>query len=234
MQVSKIVDNALEDINLYNQDFVSFFQETNNYYINNKDTILFDCYRSTLIFNNWKKGLNSINKKMLDHLFDEIQLDVNSSFHLSAYGLYRTANMHLRSSIELSLQLIFFYDHPVELEQWRNEKFIVKHEKLTTYIKEHPKFYDEDINKSVSLLIDKITKKWKYFSKHIHAESLSYFQTEKVSNKKNSFEIKDFNIWKKDFIETVRLLNELYCLFFSSEQIRFPTNIKDVLNYKKI
>lgn len=223
----KIISNAHEDIKLYNEDFNCFFGETEIHYINNKEE-LYLCYKSTLLFKNWKTGLNSINNDLLDNIFNEIQQDINLSFHLSAYGLYRTANMHLRSSIELSLQLIYFFDHYVEYQLWKSGKFVIKHEKLTTYIKTHPKFKKEEIE-DIDSIVNKITGRWKSFSKHIHAESLSFFHTEKLSSKSNHFEIGDFNMWKSGFLRTTNLLNSLFLCFFKDELGMFPSNIKKML-----
>ena len=231
MKKEKITDNAIEDIRLYNNDFGSFFSQTENHYINNKDE-LYQCYKGTIIFKNWKEGLTSIENDSLNNIFNEIQEDINLSFHLSAYGLYRTANMHLRSAIELSLQVIYFFDHHIEYELWKDGNFIIKHEKLIAYIKNHPKFKSKGERDNISLIVDKITKSWTLFSKHIHAESLIYFQTEKTSHKSSCFELKDFNIWKGYFIKTTEMLNNLYCSFFKNELIMFPSNIKNILDCK--
>lgn len=229
MSKSIIINNAKEDIGLYSNDFQSFFEQTKQHYFQN-DEVLFQCYLKTLIFKNWKEGLNHLNINDLDSLFDEIHHDINSSFYLSTFGLYRTAKMHLRSSIELSLQLIYFFDHHVEFIQWEKGDFVIKHNVLSDYIKKHPHLEETQNRITIDELMTRITRKWKHFSKHIHAESLSYFQTESTSSTTNIFAIRDFNIWKKDFLETIDLLNTLLSYFFSKQLIKFPTNIKKIIN----
>jgi len=229
MSKNIIINNAKEDIDLYANDFQSFFEQTKQYYFQDEE-VLFQCYLKTLIFKNWKEGLNHLNINSLDNLFDEIHNDINSSFYLSTFGLYRTAKMHLRSGVELSLQLIYFFDHNVEFKQWEEGDFVIKHNILSEYIKKHPHLKETQNKEVLNELMIKITSKWKHFSKHIHAESLSYFQTESSSSSTNTFIIGDFNIWKKDFIETIDLLNTLLSYFFSKQLVKFPTNIKKILN----
>ena len=228
MPKNTILNHAKEDIELYFNDFQSFFEKTKEHYLQD-DEILFECYSKTLIFKNWKEGLNHLNIDKLDNLFDELHHDINSSFYLSTFGLYRTAKMHLRSIIELSLQLIYFFDHGIEFIQWEKGNFVIKHNILTDYIKKHPHFGDTNTNEQINELMIKITKKWKSFSKHIHAESLVYFQTKSTSSTTNNFTIGDFNIWKKDFLDTMNLLNTLLSYFFSKQLVQFPTSVKKII-----
>ena len=221
-----IESNAQEDYTKYDIHFKNFSDKTLDKY---KEVGFYECYLRTLYFKNWKEGLNSITEDNLNPLLDELHQDVNSSYYLSSIGLYRTSNMHLRSLIELSLQSIYFYQHPVELEKWKCGKFVIKHDKLTDYIKEHPRFYDIETKNRISLLVEQISSKWKFFSKHIHAESLQYFQTQKESEFNQEFSNAEFGKWKKHYLETVDKINTLFSLFFSNELKRFPFNIKSLI-----
>ncbi|MDF4675476.1 DUF5677 domain-containing protein [Vibrio parahaemolyticus] len=187
-------------------------------------------YWCTLIFKNWKEGINHVKKDNLNEIFDELHQDVNASYYLASMGLYRTANMHLRSMIELSLQLLYFYDHPVELEKWRTGGFVIKHDKLKDYFKEYPLFRSISLKEKVNTLMEQISKEWKNYSKHIHAESLNYFQTQKQSDSTNSFNIADFGIWKSNFIKIVKNINKLFMLFFSEQYKLFPSQNKELLS----
>lgn len=67
------------------------------------------------------------------------------------------------------------------------------------------------------------------FSKHIHAESLIYFQTQRTSVSTNSFDLADFDKWKSHFIKIIKRLNELFLLFFSEKYKLFPSTNRDLL-----
>ncbi|MDR0506111.1 MAG: hypothetical protein LBH32_04755 [Dysgonamonadaceae bacterium] len=219
---TQILTNAKKDIPLYFGEFQSFWNKTIENY---SDDDLHDCYRNTLIFKNWQIALNHIDVKQLDTILLELHEDINSSFYLSYFGQYRSAHIHLRSVIELSLQILYFYQHEVEFSQWKDGKFVIKHEKLTEYLTSHPQIID---TKGVKLIGD-ITNQWKLFSKFIHAEAPIYFQTNQQSFQTNQFSIKDFGIFKSNFLKTGYQINKLLLLFFRDRINLFPTQQKDIL-----
>jgi hypothetical protein len=222
----KVEQFAQEDYLKYRDYFKNF---SNSSYAHYQSVGFYECYLKTLYFKNWKAGLNSIGCTVLDHLYDELHHDVNSSYFLSSIGLYRSSNMHLRSMVELSFQVIYFFEHPVELEKWRQGNFIIKHDKLKDYIKEHPRFTDRDVNKKVSTLVEQISKEWKVYSKHIHAESLGYFQTQKESEINKEFSIPEFRKWKTKYLYVIEKVNNLHILFFGEELKRFPSTNKRLI-----
>lgn len=217
-----ILSNAKHDIPLYLQEFNSFWLATVRHYIDND---LLNCYANTLIFKNWQISLNHINIQKLDSILIEIHEDINSSFYLAMFGQYRSSHMHLRSVIELSLQLLYFLQHEVEFSQWLNADFRIKHEELTNYLKKHPNL----VGSSAIASIDIITRSWKLFSKYIHAEAPSYFQTTLQSSQTKEISIRDFNIWKSNFLKTGYLLNKIFLIFFRSQINLFPTQSRDIL-----
>jgi len=219
---SLILSKAKRDIPLYLQEFISFWEATNTHY---SDADLTNCYANTLIFKNWNISLNHLGIKNLDSILIEIHEDINSSLYLAMFGQYRSSHMHLRSVIELSLQLLYFYQHEVEFSQWRNADFRIKYEELTTYLKKHPNF----TGTNAIALIDDITRNWKLFSKYIHAEAPSYFQTTLQSSQTTQISISDFNIWKSNFLKTGYQLNKLFLIFFKANLNLFPTQSRDIL-----
>ncbi|MBM4845208.1 hypothetical protein HYO58_16855 [Vibrio parahaemolyticus] len=227
MSKQRICGNAYSDYELYHKDFVDFSNATLEHL---KGIDVFDMYWCTLIFKSWKDGVNHIGTLELDEIFNELHQDVNSSYYLASMGLYRTANMHLRSMIELSLQLVYFYEHPVEFKKWRNGGFVIKHDKLKEYIKEYPSFENQPLKGEVNTLMEQISKEWKNYSKHIHAESLSYFQTQKQSGSANAFTEADFGMWKSNFVKIVIKINKLFKLFFSDPYKLFPSQNKELLS----
>lgn len=226
MPKEKIKENAYSDYLLYHRDFSDFSASTLKHL---REIDIFDIYWCTLVFKNWKSGTNHIKIFELDEIYDELHQDVNSSYYLASMGLYRTANMHLRSMIELSLQLLYFYEHPIELKKWKNGSFIIKHDKLTEYLKEYPYSQAQSIKGQIDTLMEQISREWKNHSKHIHAESLNYFQTQKTSGSTKSFDVADFGVWKSSFIKIVKKINSLFMLFFAEQYKLFPSHNKELL-----
>ena len=218
---NKILEEANKDIPLYFSDFESFWKESID---NISDDDLAEIYGATLVYKNWKMSFHNMGLQEYDIVVNEIFEDINSSFFLSLMGLYRSAHMHLRSSIELTFQLIYFIHHPIEYMKWKDGNFVIKHDTLTQYIKGNPMF-DNDIES----LINTITTSWKKFSKHIHGESPIFFQCEKDARKTNSFSVGDFNIWKGNYMKNIYLLNKLLLLFFKNKLNQFPSKSRDFL-----
>lgn len=217
----KILNIAKRDIPLYLEDFKTFWDKSLDEI---SDDDLHDSYKSTLAFKNWKIAIHSLNIKDYDLIINEIFEDVNSSFFLALLGLYRSAHMHMRSSIELSLQFLFFIHHPIEYERWKNGDYVIKFDKLSEYLRKHP-FFDTDVDNL--LLI--ITQNWKYYSKHIHGESPIFFQCETDVRKTNAFSRRDFGIWKSNFNKNVYNLNKLFLLFFKKDFNRIPEASRKIL-----
>jgi len=219
---AKILLKARKDIPLYFNDFKCFWDLTT---ANFKDKDLTDCYAATLLFKNWLIALNHVEVKNLDGILKELHEDINASFFHAYFGHYRSAHMHLRSVIELSLQLIYFFQHEVEYELWRSAEFRIKHEELTQYLKKHPRLKSQQcVN-----LIDGITLNWKLFSKHIHAEAPKFFQTNLQSAKTKKISKADFGIWKSNFLTTSYQVNKLLIMFFQPKLNSFPTTNRELL-----
>ncbi|WP_069133197.1 BTB/POZ domain-containing protein [Rhodohalobacter halophilus] len=217
----KIFEIAKEDLPLYFQDFKNFWDESTDQI---SDDDLFELYRATLVFKNWKLSFHALDINKYDKILDEIYEDINSSLFLAILGLYRSAHMHMRSSIELSMQLIYFLHHPIEYKQWHDGDFVIKHNDLAEYIIKHPNFKIDIRN-----FVESITRNWRHLSKHIHAESPIFFQCEKDIRKTNSFSVKDYGIWKTNYLRNIYRLNKLLLLFFKNDLSRFPENSRNIL-----
>jgi hypothetical protein len=217
----KVIQSAKRDLPLYLKDFQDFWISSVGEI---SDDDLYKTYRATLVFKNWKLSLNTIGIKDYDLILNELFEDINSSFFLALFGQYRSSHMHMRSSIELSLQLLYFLHHPIEYQQWKDGDFVIKFDKLSEYLNKHP-FFKVD----VSSLLQSIFQNWKHFSKHIHGESPIFFQCEKDVRKTNSFSRKDFGIWKSNFEKNVYYLNKLFLLFFKTDFNRIPEASRNIL-----
>lgn len=219
---SKILKQAKEDLPRYFAEFKKFWDSTLAEF---KDEELIDCYAATLIYKNWLICLNHIGIANLNGILSELHEDINESFFHANFGHYRSAHMHLRSVIELSMQLIYFSQHEVEYEQWRSAEFRIKHEELTSYLKKHPRLGDH----ACSTLIDSITATWKLYSKYIHAEAPNFFQTNQESAITKTLSKADFGIWKSNFLKTAYQLNKLLLLFFRDKIKSFPSLNRELL-----
>lgn len=219
---ARILLEAKKDIPLYFEDFKRFWDLTT---AELSDQDLTDCYAATLIFKNWLIALKHIGIKNLDDILKELHEDINASFFRAYFGNYRSAHMHLRSVIELSLQLLYFHQHEIEYHQWREAEFRIKHEELTNYLKKHPQLKFQESNN----LIDEITKSWKEFSKHIHAEAPKYFQSMLKSSQQKKIFKADFGIWKSNYLKTAYKINKLFLFFFRSKLNQFPTATRELL-----
>jgi len=220
---TRILTLAKEDIPLYFDDFKGFWDASLN---QTSDDDLVEIYKRTLVFKNWKTCLHSLDVQDLDSIADELFEDINSTMYLALLGQYRSAFMHMRSSIELSLQLLYFLHHPIEYSHWLNGNFVIKFNVLTEYFEKHPNLNDSP---QLEGLLREIFKRWKLYSKHIHAESPKFFQCEKDARKTNSFARGDFEVWKNNYTKNVDLINKLYLLFFRNDLNRFPKASRDIL-----
>jgi hypothetical protein len=67
----------------------------------------------------WLNTLQS--DKIAKELIPEIWMDGYASITFASMGLYKYANMALRSSLETALRLVYFSKHPVEFEWWEKD-----------------------------------------------------------------------------------------------------------------
>ncbi|MDL2252383.1 hypothetical protein LJC12_06015 [Odoribacter sp. OttesenSCG-928-J03] len=217
---ARILAEAKKDIPLYFNDFKAYWDSA---ILNINDADLTVCYHATLIYKNWKQCLNHVNILTMDVFLSELHEDINTSFFQSYFGLYRTAYMHLRSIIELSMQMVYFYQHEIEYSQWKDGEFVIKHDILNNYLKKHPNFIGQ------SAFIDELTRSWKKYSKHIHAETPSFFQSSKTAHVTKTFSVADFGEWKANFIKTTYLTNKLFLILFKEKISIFPSVEKSIL-----
>ncbi|WP_340031540.1 hypothetical protein NSQ20_31410 [Paenibacillus sp. FSL K6-1122] len=63
------------------------------------------------------------NNSEIAPLFEEIFVDLFQSISSCLNGQYRLAYQSLRSSLELTVAAVYFYDHLIEFVQWKNDKW---------------------------------------------------------------------------------------------------------------
>ena len=82
-------------------------------------TDLDDVMRVSNSLNCWSNALQATGSA---GLVAEIFIDLYVSIHLSLFGLYKYADMALRSALETSLNAAYFSTHPVEFHWWQDGK----------------------------------------------------------------------------------------------------------------
>lgn len=68
------------------------------------------------LFDIWSNSLQT--SEVARRLIPEIFMDAYMSIHFACYGLYKYANICLRSQLETALRLIYFSTHPIEFGWW--------------------------------------------------------------------------------------------------------------------
>ncbi|QDY84833.1 hypothetical protein FQU75_16380 [Paenibacillus polymyxa] len=76
------------------------------------------CFFIGQVLYNTEKGNEAIAP-----MFEEIFIDLFQSITSCLNGQYRLAYQSLRSSLELTVASVYFYDHPIEFTQWKNDEW---------------------------------------------------------------------------------------------------------------
>lgn len=122
---------------------------------------------------------NSIEKSISKDVLSEAQSDLVSSLIFCFQGYYRQANICLRSSIELILSFLYYYDHQYDFILWKNDCMDMTWTQLTNSDKGvfnnsflsivHGKKVD------VSKCLEKIKELYHLTSQYVHGK-YSYMQ----------------------------------------------------------
>lgn len=177
------------------------------------------------LFDIWSNKLQKISAAKT--LIPEIFMDAYISIHFASYGLYKYANMCLRSELETALRLIFFSKHEVEFDWWlegdewyrerqnypdvwgrsytyfQNLKPIKDFERACA---DHMKLFSGDA---------KISNVYKKLSKSIHS-SAKHFQTrpDRVSPR---YDLEELKRWIDVYIGIQTYIQILLSLSFADE-----------------
>lgn len=173
----------------------------------------------------WSDGLRS--SEASRPLLQEIFMDAYISIHLTCYGLYKYANICLRSELETTLRLIYFSTHPVEFNWWHsgNEWYrsgLANKDVWGEGYKyfqelEHVKKFESKCNKGLRLFCDgkKVSNIYKKLSAYVHSGTFS-FQT-KPDQFSPQYKTTDFKHWSSNFNEVQEYINTLLILGFLKE-----------------
>lgn len=107
-------------------------------------------------------------------VFDEVRNDLLSSIIFCLEGFYRHANICLRSSLELTLSYLYYYDNQYDFILWKNDCIDMTWSKLVDSDKGflNPKFlnivFDGEIN--ISECEKKIREVYHLTSQYVHGK----------------------------------------------------------------
>lgn len=108
------------------------------------------------------------------HFFFEAHNDLLLSHVNASFGSWRPALQSLRSFMENTLAAIYFSDHPIEFEKWRDGKFSIPPKELREYISDHPRI--SNLSKELKLK-DLMDREYSTLSKAVHGSNVSFRMT---------------------------------------------------------
>lgn len=186
------------------------------------------------LFDIWSNTLQ--NNDAAKRLIPEIFMDGYVSIHFAGYGLYKYANVCLRSQLETTLRLIYFSTHPVEFDWWcKGNEWYRKgldrdvwgerydYFKELEYVKKFEKECDED--KRLFQEGKKVNKIYQKLSEYVHSGIFS-LQT-KPNYFSPKYEINEFKSWANHFKEIQEYINILLILGFPKEFNEFSKNSQE-------
>ena len=184
-----------------------------------------DSLEKANLFDIWSNSLQG--SEAARRLIPEIFMDGYMSIHFACYGLYKYANICLRSQLETTLRLIYFSTHPVEFEWWRvgNEWYRAGLRTRDVWGEgygyfeqlEKVKKFEETCDEGQRLFqhARKVTKIYQTLSTYVHSGVFS-LQT-KPDQFSPRYKIDEFCKWMSNFKEIQGYIHTLLVLGFSKE-----------------
>lgn len=183
------------------------------------------------LYGKWKNKFHG--DIIAEKIIPEIFADGINGLHFALLGLYKYANMCLRSQMESALRMIYFIDHKIEYEWWLNDNEWYLNIKQTyvwgsdfIYFKQLSKInaFDRQCNANKRIYSGKksgdlLKILYAQLSKSIHT-SADYFQTStgRYSPKYD----------KAKFQEWIKNCNDLQCYIMISLILAFPHIFKEM------
>ena len=177
------------------------------------------------LFDIWSNSLQ--NNEAVNRLIPEIFMDGYISIHFAGYGLYKYANVCLRSQLETVMRLIYFSTHSIEFNWWcKGNKWYRKglkykdvwgegylYFKELEYVKEFEKKCNDD--KRLFRNGKNINRIYLELSEYVHSGVFS-FQT-KTDYFSPNYKIREFKKWANRFKKIQEYINILLILGFRKE-----------------
>lgn len=199
-----------------------------------------DLLKKINVFSKWTNKLQQ--SDAAKKLFPEIFTDALFSVHFACFGLYKYANICLRSELETTLRLIFFSTHPVEFNWWLEGKYVFRNiysQANDVWGPEYVYFKNLDnvrkfeigCEKSMRLFSEgsKLKKMYGTLSHFIHSGA-GHFQSGR-GRFIPSYKLDEFKQWCLRCNEAQTYINVLLALTFSEEfKGMTPTSRTAILN----
>lgn len=147
--------------------------------------------------------------------FVEAQNDALLSVILARQGFWRPALQSLRSCLENIFVSIYYFDHPVELELWQQDKHRIGFSELVTYIEKHPWIKNSQYkNKSIEIA----KNEYKELSRAVHGSSVNFRMTSHDQKSEIWSPRRDkLGAWKTRLSKTIESINLLLVMRFIEE-----------------
>lgn len=177
------------------------------------------------LFDIWSDGLQ--NNEAIKRLLPEIFMDGYMSIYFAGCGLYKYANICLRSQLETALRLIYFSTHPIEFDWWCNgntsyrsglaNKDVWGEGYLYFQELKYVQLFEEKCSDGHRLFRDgkKVSNIYRKLSTYVHSGMFS-FQT-KPDEFSPQYKIEDFKHWCSNLNEIQEYINILLILAFLKE-----------------
>lgn len=145
--------------------------------------------------------------------FIEAQNDALNSHVLARNGMWRSSLQSLRSTIENILVCHYYFQHPVELDLWKQGKHKIGFTALTDYFENHPNIYKH--KKIVGLQL--LKKEYADLSQAVHGSSISFWMGKKdeMPTLMTSDQV-SLGKWETRQKNTLKALNVFMLTFHSS------------------
>jgi len=171
------------------------------------------------VFDVWKKVLSNKYGKISKELIPEIFMDSYMSAHFACMGLYKQANVCLRSQLETSLRLVYFSTHPVEYKWWCEGSTWYLGSKFKDVWGPSYQYFEmlEEVkcfHKSCNLgLFKSIPDFYKTLSQYVHGSAQSFLtKPNRISPKYN---IGEYKKWETNFKDVQKYSNTIFVLGFA-------------------
>jgi len=177
------------------------------------------------LFDIWSNSLQG--SEAARRLIPEIFMDGYMSIHFACYGLYKYANICLRSQLETTLRSIYFSTHPVEFKWWcaGNEAYRAGLRTRDVWGEGYGYFEQLENVKSFEEICDegqrlfqharKVPKIYQTLSTYVHSGVFS-LQT-KFDQFSPRYKIDEFCKWMSNFKEIQGFIHILLVLGFLEE-----------------
>jgi hypothetical protein len=143
-----------------------------------EDAKFFASYRLLCAFRAFHEAVIDAESDDVQGFFIEAHNDLLTSHVHAMNGMWRSGFKSLRSYLENFLCFVYYKDHTIELELWKNGKFRIGASALFKYCDSHPKL---GVSKTAKAALDQLKKDYERLSVAVHASRTDYRMTSAAS-----------------------------------------------------